>query len=99
MEGTIRFQGGDLLAKMELASEKVTPEDFRLRPDSAGYRAGKDKQGPRRQCGPGRPRPGLRALEKDARISTVAQGHGAEEVADIRSRRSDSTFGVVNPDV
>ena len=33
LEGGIRFQRGDLQA---------TPEDFRLRPDSAGYRAGKD---------------------------------------------------------
>ena len=35
---------GDLLAKLGAAPEKLTPEDFRLRPDSAGYRAGKDKK-------------------------------------------------------
>jgi hypothetical protein len=27
---------------MRLGSEKVTPEDFRLRADSAGYQAGED---------------------------------------------------------
>src|SRR5262249_49560 len=41
-EGTIRFRGGDLLMKLAATPEKLTPEDFRLRPDSAGYKAGKD---------------------------------------------------------
>jgi serine/threonine protein kinase len=42
IEGHVKYQGGDLLAKLRDAPEKLTPEDFRLRPDSAGYRAGKD---------------------------------------------------------
>jgi hypothetical protein len=41
-EGRIRFRGGNLLTKLRDTPEKLTPEDFRLRPDSAGYRAGKD---------------------------------------------------------
>jgi serine/threonine protein kinase len=43
-EGPIRYQGGDLLTKLAATPEKLTPEDFRLRPDSAGYHAGKDKK-------------------------------------------------------
>jgi len=42
IEGRVRYQGGDLLAKLVAAPEQLTPEDFRLRPDSAGYKAGKD---------------------------------------------------------
>jgi hypothetical protein len=42
IEGKVRYQGGNLLARLAAAPEKLTPEDFRLRPDSAGYRAGKD---------------------------------------------------------
>ena len=42
LEGQVRFQGGDLLAKCAADPEQLTPDDFRLRPDSAGYRAGKD---------------------------------------------------------
>jgi hypothetical protein len=42
MEGTVRYQGGDLFAKLLVAPEKLTADDFRLRPDSAGYRAGAD---------------------------------------------------------
>ena len=41
-EGVIRFQGGNLLARAKSYPEQLTPEDFRLRPDSAGYRAGPD---------------------------------------------------------
>jgi hypothetical protein len=41
-QGLIRFQGGDLHTKGLSNPEKLTPEDFRLRPDSAGYRAGPD---------------------------------------------------------
>jgi hypothetical protein len=43
-EGIIRFRGGDLQAKSLADATKLTPEDFRLCPDSAGYRAGKDKK-------------------------------------------------------
>ena len=42
IKGKVRYQGGDLLAKLATAPEKLTADDFRLRPDSAGYRAGKD---------------------------------------------------------
>jgi hypothetical protein len=44
IEGHARFEGGNLLARLEASAEQLTPEDFRLRPDSAGYRAldGKD---------------------------------------------------------
>ncbi|HJZ58761.1 MAG TPA: hypothetical protein VKE74_27710 [Gemmataceae bacterium] len=41
-EGTVRYQGGNVLFKVQSAPDQLTPEDFRLRPDSAGYRAGKD---------------------------------------------------------
>jgi hypothetical protein len=41
-EGRVRYQGGDLLARLAREPEKLGPDDFRLRPDSAGYRAGKD---------------------------------------------------------
>src|SRR5205823_12582996 len=42
LEGQIRFQGGALIQRVKSAPEQLMPEDFRLRPDSAGYRAGKD---------------------------------------------------------
>jgi hypothetical protein len=42
IQGRVHYMGGDLLAKAQLALEKITPEDFRLLPGSAGYRAGKD---------------------------------------------------------
>ena len=42
LEGMIRFQGGDLAARGRAAPEDLRAEDFRLRPDSAGYRAGPD---------------------------------------------------------
>jgi hypothetical protein len=41
-EGRVIYQGGDLLARLRAAPERLTTEDFRLRSDSAGYRAGKD---------------------------------------------------------
>jgi hypothetical protein len=41
VEGDIHFQGGDLVTRAHTNPEKLTAEDFRLRPDSAGYRAGK----------------------------------------------------------
>ena len=41
-EGVIRFEGGDVRARMEASPDRMTAADFRLRPDSAGYRAGKD---------------------------------------------------------
>jgi len=42
VEDRVRYQGGDLLARLADGTEKLTPEDFRLRADSAGYRAGPD---------------------------------------------------------
>jgi endonuclease YncB( thermonuclease family) len=41
LEGTIRYQGGDLRAKL-MTPDGLTPADFRLRPDSVGYHAGQD---------------------------------------------------------
>jgi hypothetical protein len=41
-EGRIRYQGGDVLTRAGTAPEQLTPDDFRLRADSAGYRASKD---------------------------------------------------------
>jgi hypothetical protein len=42
--GVLKFRGGDLLEKARTIVAKLTPEDFRLRPDSAGYRAGKGQK-------------------------------------------------------
>src|SRR5262249_7168041 len=42
IEGSVRFVGGNLSARIRRAPTEVTAADFRLRPDSAGYRAGKD---------------------------------------------------------
>jgi hypothetical protein len=41
-EGAIRFQGGDLHGKAVADAAMLSFDDFRLRRDSAGYRAGKD---------------------------------------------------------
>jgi hypothetical protein len=38
--GPVHFDGGDLAAKLVKAPHQLTPDDFRLRPDSAGYHAG-----------------------------------------------------------
>lgn len=40
--GTVRYEGGDLLARLATEPERIVPEDFRLRPDSDGYQAGPD---------------------------------------------------------
>jgi hypothetical protein len=40
--GKVRFIGGDLSIKANTALEQIKPEDFRLRADSAGYRADKE---------------------------------------------------------
>jgi serine/threonine protein kinase len=42
LEGRVRYEGGNLIAKVQKAPHQITPEDFRLRSDSAGYRAGPD---------------------------------------------------------
>jgi serine/threonine protein kinase len=41
-QGTVRLEGGDVMQLLVTAAETVTPNHFRLRPDSAGFRAGKD---------------------------------------------------------
>jgi hypothetical protein len=45
VEGRVRYQGGGLGARLADAPEKITPADFRLHADSAGYRAGKVGKG------------------------------------------------------
>jgi hypothetical protein len=42
IEGRVLFQGGNLAARLQDSPETLTPEDFRLRPDSAGYQASPD---------------------------------------------------------
>jgi hypothetical protein len=42
LEGRVRYQSGDLAGRAAIAPHSITPQDFRLRPDSAGYRAGPD---------------------------------------------------------
>ncbi|MFO0915592.1 MAG: serine/threonine-protein kinase [Pirellulales bacterium] len=41
-EGAVHFQGGNLSSRLFEAPDKLVAADFRLRPDSAGYRAGPD---------------------------------------------------------
>src|SRR6185436_11012863 len=38
----VRFEGGSLPQRVNMNPQSVTAADFRLRADSAGYRAGKD---------------------------------------------------------
>ena len=42
VEGHVRFEAGDLFQKAAANLEKLSATDFRLRPDSAGYRTGPD---------------------------------------------------------
>jgi WD40 repeat protein len=42
LRGKAVFAGGDLWAQVIASPERLLPKDFRLRPDSAGYKAGKD---------------------------------------------------------
>jgi serine/threonine protein kinase len=44
IEGRVLYQGGNLVAKLRDTPEKLAPDDFRLRPDSAGYQAGMDNK-------------------------------------------------------
>jgi hypothetical protein len=44
LEGRVKYHGGNLNSTMRDRPEKLTPEDFRLRSDSPGYKAGKDGQ-------------------------------------------------------
>src|SRR6202008_4543331 len=43
LQGSVRLRGNPK-AMVATAPETITPDDFRLRPDSAGYQAGKDKK-------------------------------------------------------
>ena len=54
LEGVAKYQGGDVLAKFATDPDGLTPEDFRLRADSAGYHAGADGKDLVRRRGPGR---------------------------------------------
>jgi hypothetical protein len=40
VEGRARFKGGDIRSKLLATPDNLVLDDFRLRPDSAGYRAG-----------------------------------------------------------
>jgi hypothetical protein len=40
VQGVVRYEGGNLASRLKYEPEKIAPADFRLRPDSAGYRAG-----------------------------------------------------------
>ena len=42
IQSEIRYRGGDLAGRLAGGADQLTPDDFRLRPDSAGYRAGKN---------------------------------------------------------
>jgi hypothetical protein len=42
LEGRVQFQGGKLLSRSDASLDELTPEDFRLRADSPGSRAGAD---------------------------------------------------------
>ena len=42
IEGRVRYEGDNLLTQLRTAPQKLTPDDFRLRLDSAGDRAGPD---------------------------------------------------------
>jgi hypothetical protein len=44
VQGPVRYEGGDLVAKLQSNPDQLTCEDFRLRADSPGYRAGPDNQ-------------------------------------------------------
>jgi hypothetical protein len=44
LEGPVSYEGGDLLSRLMVEAEKLTPQEFRLRPDSAGRHAGPDGQ-------------------------------------------------------
>src|SRR5262245_9133240 len=41
-QGPIKYRGGNVVARVANAPEKLTPEDFRLQPESAGYHTGEN---------------------------------------------------------
>jgi hypothetical protein len=42
VEGQVRYEGGDLVSKLQSTPDQLAAADFRLRTDSPGYRAGRD---------------------------------------------------------
>jgi hypothetical protein len=44
LTGRVRYEGGDLVSKLQSDPDQLTSEDYRLRADSPGYRAGPDNQ-------------------------------------------------------
>jgi tetratricopeptide (TPR) repeat protein len=42
LSGPPKFAGGDVYTIANAGKQRLTPQDFRLRPDSPGYKAGKD---------------------------------------------------------
>ena len=77
LEGRVRYQGGDLLAKVDACTRAAHARGLPPPPRQRRLPRRQGRQGPRRRRGPGRPRPGLRTLEEDAGVSAVAQGHEA----------------------
>lgn len=72
LEGQVRFHGGSLRSRLAADLDQLTPDDFRLRPDSAGVSRRPRWQGPRRGRSPGWSGSGLRALEENSGVSGVA---------------------------
>jgi hypothetical protein len=90
IEGTVRYHGGDLRGRLATAPEKLTPDDFRLRPDSAGYRAGKDGKdlgadvdlvGPGKAYERWKKTPEYQQWLKDTKQVTKAEDAGKRELA------------------
>ena len=75
--GKVRYRGGDVLSRADLSPGAVDAGRLPPPPGQPRLPRRQGRQGPRRRRGPGRPRPGLRALEEDAGVSAVAQGHEA----------------------
>jgi hypothetical protein len=101
-EGLIRYQGGDLHARTLSDPEQLTPQDFRLRPDSAGYRAGpdgKDLGADINFVGPGeayerwKKTPAYNDWQKETRalMKTAIVGRAAEVVASATTEASPQT--------
>ena len=97
IEGTIRYKGGDLNTKALSHPEQLTPEDFRLRPDSAGYRAGPDGKdlgadidlvGPGEAYDRWKRTPEYQEWKKETRElmkSALAEAQGAEAVSETET--------------
>ena len=77
----VRYEGGHLASRLKTEPETITAADFRLRRDSAGYRAGADGKDLGRRRRSRRARDSLRAVEEDARIPGVAETDSTAQVA------------------